>query len=264
MPFHLAAWSQSVQQAGAFVSINAVADPVLTILGVNIQVPTLDHIIGLAAGVETAAAQQARLTGPSRRVLVLERIAPTQGNAAAASLPGDPHKWSDRRHDPLQLVRGEQLTMDLLATPAAPQIQWGLAWFADKEVVEAPPGALFTARATAATACVAQAWTNMAIVFAEALPRGRYQVLGFRAQSANAVAARLVFVGGVGGGAWRPGVLATNTDRHLENVNFRYGGMGLFGEFEDTDPPTVDMLATAADAAEVFYLDLLQVRSGPA
>lgn len=261
--FHLAAWSQSVQQAGVFVSINAVADPVLTILGTNIQVPVLDNLVGLAAGVETAAAQQARLSGPSRRVLVLERIAPTQGNAAAASLPANPHNFSDRRLTPLKLVRGEQLTMDLLATPAAPQIQWGLIWFADAALPEVN-GPIFTARATAAVVCVAQQWTNMGIVFAEALPRGRYQVLGFRAQSANGVAARLVFVGGVGGAAWRPGVMMTNTDRHLENFAFRYGNMGVFGEFEDTDPPTVDVLATAADAAEVFYLDLLQTRSGPA
>lgn len=264
MPFHLAAWSQSVNPAGVFVSLTAVPDPVLTILGANVQVPVLDHLIGLAAGVETTAAQQARLTGPSRRVLVLERVAPTQGNAAAASVPGDPHKFSDRRHDPLSLVRGEQLTFDILSTPAAVQIQWGLLWLADKEIAEYAPSPVFTARATGAVVTVAQTWTNMAVVFAEALPRGRYAVVGMRVQSAGCVAGRLVFVGGVGGGAWRPGVMGTNTDRHLEARVFRYGEFGEFGQFEDTDPPTLDVLSVSADAATVLYLDLVQVRAGPA
>jgi hypothetical protein len=77
------------------------------------------------------------------------------------------------------------------------------------------------------------------------------------------VAARLVFVGGVQGAAWRPGVMATNTDRHLENPAFRWGNFGVFGEFEDTDPPTVDALGNVADAAQVYYLDMIQVRAGP-
>ena len=263
MPFHLAAWWQSVNPAGAFTSITAVPDPVLTVFTNFVQVPLLDRVVALAAGVETTAAQQARLAAPSRRVLVLERIAPLQGNAATASLPADPHHLMDLRDTPLKMVRGEQVTLDIVSTPAAVQGQWGLVWFADKEIGPVV-GEIFTARATGATALVTGLWTNMPIVFAEALPRGRYQVVGFRAQSTNMVAARLVFVGGVGGAAWRPGVMATNTDRHLENQMFRWGQMGEFGQFEDTDPPTVDALGNAADAAQVYYLDLIQVRAGPA
>src|SRR5260370_9880652 len=263
LPFHPAAFSQGVNPAGAFVSITAVPDPILTVVSTFVQVPTLDRVVALAAGVEGTAGEQARFTAPSRRVLVLERIAPLQGNAAAASLPADPHHLMDLRDTPLKMVRGEQATLDINSTPAAVQGQWGLVWFSDKELVPVV-GEIFTARATGATALVVGLWQNMPIVFAEALPRGRYQVVGFRAQSANMVAARLVFVGGTGGGVWRPGVMATNTDRHLENPMFRWGQMGEFGQFEDTDPPTVDALGNAADAAQVYYLDLIQVRAGPA
>jgi len=58
--------------------------------------------------------------------------------------------------------------------------------------------------------------------------------------------------------------MGTNNDRHLEYPGFRYGLWGPFGEFEDTDTPTVDFLSTAADAAEVLYFDLEQLRAGPA
>jgi len=262
MPFHLAAFSQSVDPAGLFTAIAGVIDPVLTVVGNNVQVPTLNRVIGLAAGVETTVAQQARLTAPSRRILALQRIAPLQGNAAAASLPGDPHKFIDLLDSPLQMVTGEQANIEVNSNPAAVQIQWGLVWFADAAVAPIA-GPFFTIRADGATALVAQQWTNVPIVMAENLPRGRYQVIGMRAQSTSLVAARLVFVGTGSQGPWRPGVLGTNTDRHLEHPAFRYGGMGVFGEFEDTDTPSIDCLATAADAAEVFYLDLLQTRAGP-
>ena len=163
------------------------------------------------------------------------------------------------------MVTGEQANIELLADPAAPQLQWGLAWFADGIVAPAA-GPVFTIRATGATALAASTWVNVPITFSENLPRGRYQVVGLRAQSTNMVAARLVFVGTGSQGPWRPGVMGTNTDRHLEHPAFRYGpppDLGLFGEFEDTDTPSIDCLANAADAAEVFYLDLIQTRTGP-
>ncbi|HKC82589.1 MAG TPA: hypothetical protein VKD46_01175, partial [bacterium] len=202
MPFHLAAWQQSVDEAGVFTAINAVPDPVLTVLGANIQVPTLNKVVALAAGVETTVAQQARLTAPSRRILALQRISPTQGNAAAASLPSDPHHLTDLADTPLQMVTGEQANIELLADPAAAQIQWGLAWFAD-DSLKPSIGNYFTIRATSAQLLVVSQWTNGAIVFSENLPRGRYRVVGFRAQSAGLVAARLVFVGTGSQGPWR-------------------------------------------------------------
>jgi len=257
--FHLAAWSQSIDPAGVFSALNAVADTQLTVAGKNIQVPVLARILALAAGVETTVAQQARLSAPSRRVKALQRVAPTQGNAAAASLPSDPHHVIDLRDTPLTMVAGEVMQFEINSDPAAVQIQWGLVWLADGPTAPVL-GDEFTLRADGTTALVSQAWTLVPLVFAENLPRGRYQVVGLRVQSASLIAARLVLVGNV----WRPGALGTNNDRHLEHPMFRHGEMGVFGEFEDTDPPQVECLAAAADAAEVVYLDLIQTRQGPA
>src|SRR5712691_7920082 len=256
--FHVAAWSQSIDPGGVFTALNAVQDTQLTVVAKNIQVPALARIIALAAGIETTVAQQARLSAPSRRVKALQRIAPLQGNAAAASLPSDPHKVVDLRDTPLTMVAGEVMQAEINSDPAAVQIQWLLAWLADGPTAPVL-GDEFTIRADGTTALVAQAWTLVPLVFAENLPRGRYRIVGFRAQSANLVAARVVLVGL----QWRPGALGTNTDRHLEHPMFRHGELGAWGEFEDTDPPQVECLATAADAAEVIYFDLIQIREGP-
>src|SRR5260370_39051210 len=120
MRFPVAGWPQWVNPGGIFVSLNAVTDQILTITNaINVLVPPLNRVIAHAAGVETTAAQQARLAAPSRRVLVLQRVAPTQGNAAAASLPGDPHKVNDLRASPLPMITREASTFDINSAPAA-------------------------------------------------------------------------------------------------------------------------------------------------
>src|SRR5207247_4976321 len=130
---------------------------------------------------------------------------------------------------------------------------------------DGPPGEVagpqFTLRATGATALIASTWVTVPIVFVDDLPRGRYQLVGLRAQSTNLVAARVVFVGPQA--ATRPGCMGTNNDRYLEHPMFRYGGLGVWGEFEDVEPPAIECLANAAHAAEIFYLDLSQLPSGP-
>lgn len=261
MPFHTAAFIQSIDPAGVFTAITAAADQVLTIVGTDIRVPTLRQLIAAAAGVETAVASQARLTSPSLRIRSLFRIEPFNGAAAAAVEPASPQVVTDLRGRPVELVAGENLNAELNSNPVAAQTQWVVVWFADRSP-EPVSGAIFTVRATAATVLVGNAWTNAALTFVEDLPRGRYQIVGFRALSAGLVAARLVFVG-EGAAGWRPGVLGTDLETDLEHPMFRYGQLGVFGEFEDTDPPTVDFLSVSADAAESVHLDLIQVRAGP-
>jgi hypothetical protein len=61
----------------------------------------------------------------------------------------------------------------------------------------------------------------------------------------------------------RPGCLGTVTTDIVESYLFRYGNLGSWGEFEDIDNLSADFLAGAADAAEVVFIDLMQIRSGP-
>src|SRR5260370_3883615 len=161
------------------------------------------------------------------------------------------------------MITGEASTFDINSAPAAVQAQWGLVWFADGPIAPIV-GNMFTARATGTTVLGVLVWTLVPFVLAESLPRGRYQVVGLRAQSAGLIAARLVFAGGPSAQApWRPGALGANNDRHLEHAMFRYGQLRNWGAFEDTAPPQIKCLSTPADAAETFYLDLIQIRAGP-
>lgn len=249
---------ESVDQAGAYVALNAVADQHVRVSGDDIQVPTLNQVLAIAGGVESAAAFRARLTSPSLRERSLFQITPLNTGAAAAVEPATPQAVVDLSESPLVLVAGEQLNIEALANPVAAQVQWGIVWLGDG-VQAKVRGPIFSVRATGATALVAGSWTNVALTFDEDLPRGRYQLVGLFPVSAGMIAARAVFVG-FGN---RPGALGSDALSDLQSYLFRYGELGVFGEFEDTEPPTMDCLAVSADATQEFWLDLIQLRKGP-
>lgn len=258
--FHTAAFLQSVDPAGAFVQLAAVADSILTVNSPRIQVPVLNQVIAAAGGIETTVDSRIRIVTPSILQAFRSYITPVNGAAAAAVPPMNPHRVADMRNDPLILVPSEQMTMELFSNPAAAQIQWGLAWFADK-TPDQINGKVYTARATVANALVSSVWTLNTLTFDDQLPRGRYQVVGMKAYSTSMIAARVI----IPGTQWRPGCLGNILLTDMGDPMFRYGNMGVWGEFEDVDNLQIESLAAAADtaASQVYYVDLLQVRSGP-
>ncbi len=258
---HTVAFYQSVDQAAAYVAISAVPDQVVRVSGADIQTPSLNNVVAVAAMIETAAAHRARLVAPSLRILSNFQISPLNGGAAGAVEPGSPHALADLRANPLVLETGEQLNAELLADPAAAQIQSCVVWLADSPIVPLAAQKMFTVRATAVSALVAGTWSPTAINFDEDLPVGRYRVVGFWPISTGMIAARIVFPGESG---WRPGALGSDLQEDVSSPIFRYGNMGAYGEFEDTSPPTIEALSVSADAAaaQMYYLDLVQVRRG--
>ena len=78
-----------------------------------------------------------------------------------------------------------------------------------------------------------------------------------RAVSATLVAARAVFRGE---GFWRPGCLGCDSESDLDSPLTRHGKMGIWGEFEHNQPPSIDFLASAADSDQDVILDLIQIR----
>lgn len=256
--FTLVGFYQSIDPAGVYTPISAVLDQHVRVNGTDLFVPELNQLIAVAGGVETTVESFLRLTSPSLRAMARFQIEPYNGAAAGAVEPATPHVITDLRDNPLVLVPQETLNAEVNSNPAAAQIQWALCWLADAPVQPAK-GKIFSTIATGATALVAGTWTPVPITFDEDLPRGRYQLVGMRCRSAGCVAGRMVFIGG----RWRPGCMGVDAQTDLENPMFRNGGLGVWGEFEDVDTPSVEVLSVSADAAEDFVFDLIQTRSGP-
>ncbi len=258
--FHLAAFYQSVDPAGAYVQLAAIGDSQLTVNSPRIQVPSLNHVIALAAGVEQAVVGNARIVSPSLTAKYRHQIIPLNVATAGNVLPNSPARVQDLRGDPINLVPSEQLTAEINSNPAAAQPQWVLVWFADGKPASVS-GPVTTARATVANALVTGAWTLNTLVFDEQIPRGRYQVVGMRAFSTTMVAARLV----IAANPWRPGTIGAGLIGDAGHDMFRFGNLGVWGEFEDVDNLQVETLAEAADtaASQQYFVDLILSRSGP-
>lgn len=267
MPFTTVAFIEDIAGAGAYTELAAALDQHVTISGDDIQLPTLNQIVLVTAGIcstDDSTARRARLTSPSLRERALFQISPLNWTASAAGAtdaePNSPHAIMDLRDNPLVLVPREKLNAQFLATNAAADRQHVIVWLADGPIAPVK-GPIFSVRVTGGSAAVAGAWTTTAFTFEEDLPAGRYQIVGFRPVSTTMIAARLVFVGG----GWRPGAYGVDTYYDQQSNIFRFGNMGVWGEFEDLEPPSAEILCNAADAAAVqeFWLDLVQIRKGP-
>lgn len=259
MPFTTVAFFEIQTLAAAYLPIAAVPDQHVRVVGDDIQVPTLSQIVVLWGGISsTTLLNQMRITAPSLRERSLYQVAPL-AIAATDVQPGASQIVIDLRDSPLELVVGEQMNAEALGTVVT-QEMWCGACLADGPIAPVK-GKIFTIRTTGAAAALSIGlWNNRALTFDEDLPRGRYQIVGMRAESAGLIAARCVFVGS----GWRPGTIGKAIVSQEQNDLFRQGRMGVFGEFEDIEPPTVDFLSLAADTLLYVYLDLIQIRKGPA
>ena len=139
-------------------------------------------------------------------------------------------------------------------TASGAEQEYGLVWLTDGPA-QPVTGEIFTVRSTNASTLTAAAWTNGALTFSQTLPKGRYRVVGMRAQSAGLVAARLVFIGY----PWRPGVVGTDSAGDAAPDIFRAGRLGSWGEFDHNTPPSVDFLSVSADTSQIVHLDLQKV-----
>lgn len=245
--FHLLAYETSASLA-ALTSITPVPDGTVRVSGNDVYVPSqVNNIIMAAAMINSATATlRAQIQAPSLRALLNFDVNPIVNGLVFGSLPRCQRMWQT----PLQLTPNEPL--DFYFQNGAAVMNRGLIVLSDGPV-RPVAGKIYTIRATGAATLVTATWVNTVLTFSQTLPSGRYQVVGFRAVGANLVAARIFFVGG----AWRPGVPAANVSNDNDWPDFRYGNIGVFGEFDNTVPPTVDCLGVT-DTTQEFEFDLIK------
>jgi len=248
--FHLAAFYQSVNPAGALTKIEAIPDQALRTDGNDLVVPTaIPNLIAEAALSAATGPAYAQVSSPSLRQLANQDIDPIVAGVVFGSNP----PVQEHFRLPRPLKGNESLNFSILATGGAAEANYGLVWLSDGALQQVQ-GNTFSLRATGAAALAAGQWVNTPLTFEETLPAGTYNVVGLRATGANLVCARLVFVGG----AFRPGVPAVNAVGQREFRQARFGSMGSFGVFDVNQPPTLDCLGVT-DTAQTVIMDLIKV-----
>jgi len=249
--FHTAAFFQSVDPGNAFQAIPGVQDAAITVSGNDIRVPKpLPFVVGYGGVINDASLIRAELQSPSLRATFNLDVEPlVQGKIFT-----NPQLFNIIIGNGVPVMPDESLNWFVQSDPAAAAIHYGLVLLADAPL-QPVKGNYYSIRATSAVTLVAGTWVNGPLTFLQVLPAGSYQVVGMRARGTNLLAARLVFVGGT----YRPGVPGVSAIGGLDNDYQRFGNMGVFGQFDNTTPPTVDCLGDT-DAAQSFIFDLIKVK----
>lgn len=239
----------------ALAAIAAVPDAHVRAVGLDIIVPDLANLVGVLVLNGTGAAAGnpigAQVQAPSLRELVLKDVCRMHTTVAP---------FTDAHVDmfpsnPIALKKDELIEAWIaLGAAAAGRSQINL--FLSDGPLAPIAGKIQTIACATVTAAVANAWTLGVLAPVQALPAGKYQVVGMRALSpANAGVVRLVFVGGM----WRPGCPITQLLQVDDQLQFRYGALGVWGEFLHNTPPSIEILSVAAVANPAIFLDIIKV-----
>lgn len=247
-PLHLCGFYES-QDSAVLVPTAALADPSMTVSGDNIQVPEYASML-VGAYAIGANVTRAQLQSPSLRRILNYEIRPVNVGAE----PLSPPVTGLFNGSAIQLDVDEQLQAHMAEDAAGASAVTILVWLSDAGLAPID-GEIFTVRVTNATTLVANTWTNGALTFDQVLPVGKYAIVGARFESAGLVAFRFLFQGQTA----RPGGLGCDAAADLEMKGQRGGGWGSWGEFNSTNPPTVDFLSISADTSQVGLLDLIKV-----
>jgi hypothetical protein len=249
--YHVGAFRSSENPASAYTFVDAVAEQVAYTNGNDYRVPDfVPNLCGAAVAAVEAELIGARLESPALRQNANYDIEPLQIGAEAFELcPAiDLFPLS-----PIPLGVDEGLNLAVNSSHADASVFGGLVFLCDGPLAPAT-GQMFSVRATAAITQVAATWVFGALTFSQVLPVGQYQVVGMSLRAASGLAGRLIFVGQNA----RPGCPVRLTIESTEHPAFRKGGMGVWGQFHSTTPPSLEMLSGTA-TAQVVILDLVRV-----
>jgi hypothetical protein len=248
MPMHLIGYETSASQASP-IAITPIPDQVVQIQGTTVLVPQgVPNICYAAAMINSAVATlRVQLSSPSLLAVVPFDVSPIANGLVFGTLP----RVVRMGMAPLPLVPAEPLSA--LVQNGAAVMNRAFVWLCDGPVKPVTAKA-YSVRFTASATLVTASWVNSAITFATSLPAGNYQVVGMRLWSANSCAARLFFKGSF----FRPGVPTANAEDNNEWPDFRMGTYGVWDQFNNITPPSVDIMGIT-DSAEQGFLDLIKV-----
>jgi len=202
------------------------------------------------------ALSNCRLSAPSLRRVSSLYVAPLVNDLGGYAEYTSKHlDW--RGKSALPLTTNEALNAYGTAAASADQNFLIGVWLADAPIVPVE-GEIWTVYAYHAISAVQKVWTNTELTWADDLPVGRYQVVGARAWTTYGGIFRFVFIGE----ANRPGGVCCHEKFLQEDIVQRKGGMGVWGEFDSVNPPSVDWITPwiAGDDSGIYMrIDLIKI-----
>lgn len=248
--FSLLAFDSSIAAGTVLVDCKSIVDQSATQSGDGYIVADPLNQIVMAYGFGTNLTR-VQLQTPTLALLndpdiqPVDTAAPTAGSAPALV------QFKDY---PRKMKATETLQAQVIQSNAgAEQIIVGV-WIADGPLKPLAGAEIMTVRWTGTTTLTANAWSSVIPTLGQNLLPGKYQIVGARMKGATAVLFRMI----VQGYAPRPGGVAVTLDTAQDPPGQRYGGWGVWAEFQSNLIPNIEVLATAADTAQTGWLDLVK------
>lgn len=241
--------------AAYFASLGAVTDADVPVISDDILPQTNSHHFPsrdmklICAYVSGVTLVRAKIVTPKTRQYGFQYIEPVN----AALLPATDPAFTSWYDFPFMLNKEEEVAVQATESAVGPNNIYAVIWVAD-QLEPVAPGDAFWIRVTSSTAAVASAWTTLTSTFDVNLPQGLYDVVGLRHESTNSIAARLIFENQY----LRPGVLGGVDSSFKQPWEFRTHKLGRFGSFRTNSLPRIQVLANAADASHVWYMQVIR------
>lgn len=246
----VAAYTANLGIGVAYAPLAAIADGSMAITNNHLLLPKplqLDY--AYACGTTLTDVQ---MSSPSLRTPNLPDLYPIDAVAQPAN---DPNIMDYRAH-PFTLPALEELVV-LASNPGAAAIQaFFVLFLGDPTTPWDNRAPVYTVKCTAAITAVPLKWTAGLLTFTQALASGTYAVLGMWTTSATGIVARLVFPLASN---YRPGVLMSSAYGKRGPFAGTKAPLGVMGTFVNTNPPQLEILCTAADAAQTVFLDIAKI-----
>lgn len=250
--FHVAAYRGSVGAAGSDVDIAAVQDNQLTIANSHFVLPMRARLAwAFGAGVNMS---RLLLNTPKMRYVGLPSLVPINITATVPS----PVNVVDLTEENVLLDMIDEIAVQASSTDAGAQTMTCVVAFQFQyKALQSLP--IYNIRATGAITAVAGSWTGGAMTLTQTIPRGTYAVCGMDIVGTNLLAGRLVFAGT----GWRPGTIARNSVGAVPHPSLAGPLMGVYGEFDSINLPTLEILSGGANVSQEVFLQLQQITGAP-
>ena len=229
--------------------VTAISDQMVNVVDSRYQFQQPRKLLRAFAGIPNGTA--ARIDAPSFNGFVRPVISPIDADTTLGGNLPPVVDYGDRGLTlPARENIGPLVTRAGTAAADCAVLLWSTTNFRP-----APTGPCYTVRATSSNTGASGGWRLQTLTLDQALPAGRYACIGLTVFGANLLAARLVFQGQTE----RPGVMANVDQTSWVYPSLRYGGYGLFGEFDNTAVPQVELISYGTMTTQVYTLDLIPI-----
>lgn len=240
--FTLAAYSESNTPDGTLQNIAGVADQHIRVEDDSIYVPEFNRLLG-AIACPGALPLVVQLVAPSLRRLNPETIAPVWPQI----YPVGAFQGAVNLNSYRMLDINEQLQCEVMGTAGAARVASVVIMLSDSDITPVK-GRIAHIRFQVTVTLVASTWAFAAIDFIDELPVTTYTVVGAALVCDEGVAFRFVPVGGRN----RPGGPCNNLIDFVPNTIFRDGELGQWFQFSTVQPPSIEVLGSAAEASDTY------------